>query len=1377
MKLRMTAALLLAGAFTAPVTAWAKIRTFPAGSLIIPMDNCWQPGQNTSPAAPCENPEWSGGYTTPTAATFTPKPGNPAIGAPPNSATMTYGTLWFLLRHGITVSWIVNSAKTSIDGVDLQINSPWWWPVAQLNRGAAPYTGTWYYNINPIAPQTTGTVSFKGGPFVIHANEAARALRVLQQLARVPPTRASGGNYATFFANVRIYQAQVSFNGDVAKIMNESMRPVMVNASGTDYTKMSAYMDQSGLDFASATLVDLDSDSCCRIRELASCASATCTIGPAMGRYVSTGTVKPQPFMVKGGFINGVFGGRTHAGPGQVYDVFGDNAGSDAMVDAAYDDKVLSQWRLTDGRLYYTEAWFPHWSSPTGMNGVTGKPNGARYFEEIVNFNKAGGAVISECAGVPSFESPPVRSVTYPNLITSFMSQNGLQRNPGLGSPSGTSGSCVGCCNLASGCGGNICSTPCNIKTTYNPTQFRNLLLQVGDFYFLGTGGNTKSWAPYTVGANRYGAARPAVYSYDPAAGGYKAGVTRLIFGCKNSTGCTGLPAEENDWFTIYKDPANPEAGIVVYLEGDTYDGKTDGIRLVMSSLFGLGFQIRETELARSSPVLHDGNPIVKGEELYQGTFRQSNALLDITTTDTFTSAADANNWVFPSVPGNFREYPTGPIPLLSRKDFEGITITWVAKPKPWYERAVFTHFYCPESAGSATCKADGAPSNPEKAGPFEKELLYDIGSKAVIPPGQLKKLVGVGSAADARALIEQVLRARAGCRWNTTVAPPNVPSFCEATGAYNGDPYDNIRPRLGGIDRSTPVLVPPSAVAGYRNPPGAAKGTRPTIAYFGALDGQVHAVYVSGGDSHPGFSPPAPGTVLWSFLPNSQLTRLRTNSALVDGVLAVSDVFEDFDGTGKRQWRTVLVGTLREGGNRIFALDVTDPTSWDKVEVLWEKGDPQDPTFNTCKLTDVDHSDSAKKTYDVTQPNAAHVLGESAGAVIAEMRIGLRPVSAVIFTAQNRSYLDTDEDGIQDPGEPFVTGTAPPPPWGHPQGFLTLALDIKTGLPLYNCTDKWWHFFRYYNSTVDSTSSWYGMQKYWWMSPRRPNLGDIPPRPTLLDRDQDGITDTVFIPDLEGRVWEAQLTDSERPVNRWFRIKSGKPAFPIPLFDMDWYWFPDPVGVSLAAFRPQSGQNMSRLGVLAVTGSGVDWAPGISYQVIVNADDTRDLATTSMDNDGDGVYDPVDKGAGRIWKMSTAAYTTNPVQYWEETWKGYFYPVGSTWGERVFAAPVIRGCKAYLVTSTGNTAAVKAADAVKGESGHVYKKDVCDVTVPQVTYPVDVGQVAASVAVGESGVYAASTDGITRLEGPSAPTEDSTPGKTSGAFSRFIYWIESWIP
>lgn len=148
----------------------------------------------------------------------------------------------------------------------------------------------------------------------------------------------------------------------------------------------------------------------------------------------------------------------------------------------------------------------------------------------------------------------------------------------------------------------------------------------------------------------------------------------------------------------------------------------------------------------------------------------------------------------------------------------------------------------------------------------------------------------------------------------------------------------------LGGVDRSTVAVIGPSVLAG--------SGARPTIAYFGADDGMIHAVCAStGGTTASVIAPntvcPSLGKELWAFLPGTQLPLIRTNAQRIDGSVQVADMFGDFTNdpaTGARSWHTVLTfqtGFAIGGKPGAYALDVTDPAN---PIILWEYSTPTSP-------------------------------------------------------------------------------------------------------------------------------------------------------------------------------------------------------------------------------------------------------------------------------------------------------------------------------------------------------------------------------------------------------------------------------------------------
>lgn len=113
---------------------------------------------------------------------------------------------------------------------------------------------------------------------------------------------------------------------------------------------------------------------------------------------------------------------------------------------------------------------------------------------------------------------------------------------------------------------------------------------------------------------------------------------------------------------------------------------------------------------------------------------------------------------------------------------------------------------------------------------------------------------------------------------------------------------------------------------------------SRTPMVYVGANDGMLHGFNAETGEE------------LLAFVPARILSGLReypdssfSPRAYVDGKLSIVDVFGKYPGCGGGQscWRTVLVGTLGRGGQGLYALDITDPSTFSEANaddiVLWE--------------------------------------------------------------------------------------------------------------------------------------------------------------------------------------------------------------------------------------------------------------------------------------------------------------------------------------------------------------------------------------------------------------------------------------------------------
>lgn len=111
---------------------------------------------------------------------------------------------------------------------------------------------------------------------------------------------------------------------------------------------------------------------------------------------------------------------------------------------------------------------------------------------------------------------------------------------------------------------------------------------------------------------------------------------------------------------------------------------------------------------------------------------------------------------------------------------------------------------------------------------------------------------------------------------------------------------------------------------------------TRTPMVYVGANDGMLHGFDADTGEEKIAFVPSRFYSNLSALTDSGYL-----HQYFVDGSPTAGDAF--YSGA----WHTVLVGTLRAGGQGIFALDITDPSAFDEANagniVMWEFTDAND--------------------------------------------------------------------------------------------------------------------------------------------------------------------------------------------------------------------------------------------------------------------------------------------------------------------------------------------------------------------------------------------------------------------------------------------------
>jgi type IV pilus assembly protein PilY1 len=195
------------------------------------------------------------------------------------------------------------------------------------------------------------------------------------------------------------------------------------------------------------------------------------------------------------------------------------------------------------------------------------------------------------------------------------------------------------------------------------------------------------------------------------------------------------------------------------------------------------------------------------------------------------------------------------------------------------------------------------------------------------------------------------------------SLAPGNTPrakailEFLRGNRKNEGTKLGQLRKRqalLGDIVDSSPVYVgPPGAPYLDSNDPGysgfvnSAAHTRPAHVYVGGNDGMLHAFNDTTGNETWAYVPsalfrggPDRATGLGALSYQDGALPAFRHHYYVDSTPAVVDV--DFNAPAGNKWRTLLVGGLGKGGNRYYALNITDPESITTeanavAHVLWE--------------------------------------------------------------------------------------------------------------------------------------------------------------------------------------------------------------------------------------------------------------------------------------------------------------------------------------------------------------------------------------------------------------------------------------------------------
>ena len=176
----------------------------------------------------------------------------------------------------------------------------------------------------------------------------------------------------------------------------------------------------------------------------------------------------------------------------------------------------------------------------------------------------------------------------------------------------------------------------------------------------------------------------------------------------------------------------------------------------------------------------------------------------------------------------------------------------------------------------------------------------------------------------------------------------------------YEGGSLDDgefrVRPttkgKLGDLVHSAPVFVGSPPFTGRGS--GAYPVTDPYNTFKSDNLGRDEVVYISGNDGMLHAFAADTGDEVFAYVPNmvfenlSDLTKPDySHSFYVDLTPSINDVY--ITRNSALDWYTVLVGGLGKGGKGYYAIDITDPTSFDTetnaaANVMWEFTEDDDP-------------------------------------------------------------------------------------------------------------------------------------------------------------------------------------------------------------------------------------------------------------------------------------------------------------------------------------------------------------------------------------------------------------------------------------------------
>ncbi len=321
-----------------------------------------------------------------------------------------------------------------------------------------------------------------------------------------------------------------------------------------------------------------------------------------------------------------------------------------------------------------------------------------------------------------------------------------------------------------------------------------------------------------------------------------------------------------------------------------------------------------------------------------------------------------------------------------------------------------------------------------------------------------------------------------AGCEWGTGLAAGVTDDFENCVDRTRLEAGSTVPDRLGDIFHSNPVVVGPPAsfldeisYGQFKSIPAVA--TRDRVIIAGANDGFLHGFHAGDYQIATKKWDAGTGVELFGFMPwgaRSKVMDLAKDDATlhpitVDGSPSVADVWIDSntdvdDAKLATEWKTVLVTGMREGAEHYLALDITDPAATSYPSYMWEFPHENDSFW----LTRIGQTWS--------KPVITRIRLERSNSDVEEVWVAV---------------FGFGYDPTGDPNNAALYDV------NAVKGRGIMMVDIESGRPI--------AVRRYGTGTGDVPDMYYAM----------------PSSPGVLDYDQDGFADLIYIGDLGGNVWK----------------------------------------------------------------------------------------------------------------------------------------------------------------------------------------------------------------------------------------------------------------